>query len=147
MSHGSLKELFGMSAFFFLIADLMKNYTERNIVPGNNSDQSLYRSELCSLLGNIIVSNAICNLHRVRGNCTVQVGYDSKSALWNYFEALHVNRKNMVCFDLVKAIRHQIQRYCPITYESKWIKAHQDDKKGVLDTWALANIECDNDAT
>lgn len=75
----------------------------------------------------------------------MQVGCDSKSALWNCFGASHINT-DMASFNLVKAIRHQIH-ISPIKYKGDWVKAHLDDKKGVLDTWALVNIECDNEAT
>ena len=145
MSDGSLKELFGTSAFTFLIKEDSLGYGGMNIVPGNDDDQSSYRSELCGILGNILVINAICKHNGVAGDYTVQVGCDSESALWNCFGANHVTTK-MASFDLVKAIRYQIDK-SPIKFKSKWVKAHQDDTKGVLDTWALANIECDNEAT
>ena len=145
MSDGSLKDLFGTSAFTFLLKDRENGYVGRNRVPGQDLDQSSYRSELCGILGNIMMINAICKHHGITGEYTVKVGCDSESALWNCFGAKFVSTK-MASFDLVKAIRYQIAT-SPIKYEQHWVKAHQDDTTGVLDTWALANIECDNEAT
>ena len=76
MSDGSLKELFGTSAFTFLINDTKNGYTGQNRVPGHDNNQSSYRSELSGILGNIILINAICRHHGLSGDLTVQVGCD-----------------------------------------------------------------------
>ena len=58
ISDGSLKELFGTSAFKFIMGT-DPTYVGRNRVPGTDRDQTSYRSELCGMLGNVIMVNAI----------------------------------------------------------------------------------------
>jgi hypothetical protein len=144
MSDRSLKKLFGTSAFTFITNERNNRLSEQNTVPGLNIDQSSYRSELCGVLGNLIVINAICWYHQIEGQHEIIVGCDNESVLWNSLSHEPVTTK-MPSFDLVAAIRHQI-RTSPLTFKSKWVKGHQDSRKGVLDTWAIANIECDKQA-
>ena len=92
--------------------------------------------------------NAICRFHDITTEHKVIIGSDSESALWNSFGDTPVTTK-MASYDIVAAIRHQI-KISPLKFESKWVKGHQDtgDKKGkILDTWALANIECNKQAS
>ena len=144
MSDGSLKNSYGSSAFTFLTNDDECGISGRNVVPGMNVDQSSYRSELCGILGNILILNAICRCHGITEDHQVLVGCDSESALWNSFGTAPITTK-MASHDLVAAIRHQI-RISPLDLKSKWVKGHQDDRGGILDSWALANIECDHQA-
>ena len=147
MSDGSLKDDFGTSAFTVLLKNVKNRYEGQNRVPGEDDEQSSYRSELCGILGNMILMNAICSIHGIDEPCEMTVGSDSESALWNAFGDIDVSTK-MASPDIVAAIREQI-RASPLKWKSKWVKGHQDQKGKitVLDEWATANVRCDELAT
>ena len=147
MSDGSLKDDFGTSAFTVLLKNATNRYEGQNRVPGEDDEQSSYRSELCGILGNLIIMNAICSIHGITEPCEMIVGSDSESALWNAFGDAEVSTK-MASADIVAAAREQI-RVSPLTWKSKWVKGHQDEKgkTTVLDEWATTNVRCDELAT
>ncbi len=62
MSDGSLKDTNGISAFVFIMPDEENGYCRRNHIPGMNVDQSLYKSELCRILGNLRMINPVSAL-------------------------------------------------------------------------------------
>ena len=143
MSDGSLKDDFGTSAFTVLLDNKDNMYEGTNRVPGEDNEQSLYCSELCGILGNTIMMNAICALHGITEPCEMTVGSDSESALWNAFGDAELSSQ-MASVDIVAAIRKQLQ-LSPLKWTSKWVKGHQDQKGKVtvLDEWATANVRCD----
>ena len=158
MSDGSLKDDFGTAAYVPLRTAEENRYIGRTDVPGEDDEQSSYRSELCGILGNIIVYNAICILHGIDEPCEIEVGCDNETALWNSFGDNDVCTK-MASADIVAAIRAQMTM-STLRWKPKWVKGHQDDKKKAsttanltktdpptpLDEWAIANIECDKHA-
>ena len=81
MSDGSLKDDFGTAAYVPLRISEQNRYIGQTDVPGENDEQSSYRSKLCGILGNIIVYNAISTLHGIEEPCEIEVGCDNKTAL------------------------------------------------------------------
>ena len=73
ISDGSLKELYGTSPFTFVAEGLKKSFVGGNRIPGDDNEQSSYRSELCGILKNIILINIICNLYIY----IVKIGYSN----------------------------------------------------------------------
>ena len=127
MSDGSLKDDFGTAAYVPLRVSEPNRYIRRTDVPGENDERSSYRSELCGILGNIIIYNAISALHGIEEPCEIEVGCDNETALWNSFGDNEVCTK-MASPDIVAAVREQI-RNSPLRWKAKWVKGHQDDKK------------------
>ena len=116
-------------------------YTICNRTPGSDEDQSSFRSELCGILANVIMVNAIAKTHGIEGG-TVKLGCDNESALWMSFgrDAVQTGDSS---FDLIKVIKHELEQ-SPITWEYMHVKGHQDDDGAtILDEWANANIETD----
>ena len=141
MSDGSLKDLFGTSGFVSMLKDEQKNYADTNRIPGEDNDQSSYRSELVGLLANVIIHNAICRAHNITDEHEIIIGCDNESAIWTAFGDDHI-AADATSSDILHAIHYQIKA-SPLKWTTKWVQGHQDDKKQLLDTWALANIACD----
>jgi hypothetical protein len=135
ISDGSLKELFGTSAFKFMMGK-MPTYIGRNRVPGTDRDQDSYRSELCGMLGNVIMINAICEAHNITETYDMTMGCDNISALWKSFDDADT-RQTDASSDILMAIRYQMKKL-PLNWKSKWVPGHQDDGETptVLDEWA-----------
>ena len=104
-------------------------------------DQTSYRSELCSLLGNVILINAICRAQVISHPFKMIMACDNKSAIWKTFLDEEPTHGDASC-DLLFAIRHQIET-SPLKWKGKWVKGHQDDGNEHLDEWAIDNIEVD----
>ena len=141
MSDGSLKDLFGTSGFTSMMADETKNYVGANRVPGEDDEQSSYRSELIGILANILVHNALCKAHGITERHEITIGCDNESAIWTAFGGEDIEA-GAASSDILHAIRYQLRK-SPLKWKAKWIKGHQDDGNKSLDTWALANIACD----
>ena len=142
ISDGSLKELFGTSAFKFIMGD-KPTYVGKNRVPGLDRDQDSYRSELCGMLGNVILVNAICKAHNIGDKHKMTMACDNKSALWKSF-ADDEPRQSDASSDVLMAIRYQL-KMSPLCWESKWVRGHQDDdSEEILDEWAIENIAVDH---
>ena len=141
MSDGSLKETYGTAASLFMRVAEENRYTICNRTPGSDDDQSSFRSELCGILANVLMVNAIAKTHGIEGG-TVKLGCDNESALWMSFgrEGIQTGDSS---FDLIKVIKHALEQ-SPITWEYQHVKGHQDDDgTNTLDEWATANIETD----
>ena len=141
MSDGSLKDLFGTSGFVSMLKDEQKNYAGTNRIPGEDNDQSSYRSELVGLLANVIIHNALCRAHNITDDHEIIIGCDNESAIWTAFGDDHI-AADVASSDILHAIHYQIKA-SPLKWTTKWVQGHQDNKKQLLDTWALANIACD----
>ena len=147
MRDRSLKDKFGTFAFTVLLTNKDNRYEGKNWVPGEDDKQSSYRSELCGILGNMIMLNAIPGMqssHGINEPCgQMIIGSNSESALWNTFGDVEICTK-MASDDIVAAIWDQIQQ-SPLKWKSKWVKGHQDQKckTTVLDEWTTANVRCD----
>ena len=148
ISDGSLKELFGTSAFKFMMGE-KPTYVGKNRVPGTDRDQTSYRSELCGMLGNVIMVNAVCKAFGITEEFPMTMACDNISALWKSFDE-EEPRQSDASSDILMAIRHQLE-LSPLKWKRKWVRGHQDDKhqKGddeeiqPMDEWAIENIEVD----
>ena len=140
---GSLKELHGTSAGFTIGVCPDMAYRVYNRVPGDDTNQCSYRSELCGILAHILMIAAIVKRHGLsRG--TVTLGCDNEPALWATF-GTHPPNSGDSCFDLIRTIRHHLVQ-SPLEWKHRHVKGHQDDFKGhtELDYWAQANVEADS---
>jgi len=145
ISDGSLKNLFGTSAFKFMLNN-DSAYLGRNRVPGMDRDQNSYRSELCGMLGNVIVINAICRAFCITEPFDITMACDNESAIWKTFFAEDEPIQSDCSCDILFALRRQLQ-ISPLTWKGKWVKGHQDDDtEATLDEWAIDNIEVDRAA-
>ena len=66
MSDGSLKNTFGTSGFTSMLEKEELDYTGANRVPGEDNEQTSYRSELIGILANVVMHNAICKVHDIK---------------------------------------------------------------------------------
>ena len=139
---GSLKEGFGTSAGFLKGVDDTHGYQCFNRVPGQDDDQSSYRSELCGILGHIIILTTIARMYNITEG-QVLLGCDNESALWTAFGTKPI-RSTDPCNDILHTIRHHVHQS-----ELKWkyihVEGHQDKNTPVeeLDEWAKANVLAD----
>ena len=141
MSDGSLKDMFGTSGFTSMLSDDSLNYVGANRIPGEDNEQTSYRSELVGILANIIMHNAICQVHGIDGHHEIQLGCDNESALWTTLGGEEVSAGD-ASSDILHAIHHQV-KLSPLQWIPKWVKGHQDEGNKSLDIWALANVACD----
>ena len=140
---GSLKDLFGTSAGFPIGVRQDLAYKVYNRVPGDDTNQCSYRSELCGILAHILVITAIAKRHGLSGG-TVTIGCDNEPALWATF-GMHPPTTGDSCFDLIRTIWHHLQQ-SKVVWKHRHVKGHQDDLQAheELDHWAKANIEADD---
>ena len=139
---GSLKEEFGTSAGFPLEIPEENKYRVYNRIPGDATNQSSYRSELCGILAQILMILAITRLQGIHKG-TVTMGCDNEPALWAAFGSQPPTAGDS-SFDLINVIRYQLKQ-SQITWKYVHVKGHQDETKSQteLDDWARANIEAD----
>ena len=146
MSDASVQDNLGTAAALFLGVNSENNYDIRNRTPGEDDDQSSYRSEACGILMNIMMVNMICKRNKVTKG-EVQIGCDNEGVLWKIF-GTSVPNTGDTAYDILKVIRTQVEE-SPVTWKYKHVKGHQDDdmKEGkTLDSWAKANILADKRA-
>ena len=113
------------------------------VVPGRSSDHSAHRSELAGLLGVVVCVHLLCKLHHITSG-TVTVACDGLAALRNSMEHEGEVPPTTQHFDLIMAIRTWMKK-SPVTWKTKHVKGHQDDKNPmhVLDRWATLNQAMD----
>ena len=143
ISDESLKEIFGTSAFKFMMGKI-PTYIGRNRIPGTTDrDQDSYRSEICGMLENVIVINAICEAHNITEEYKITMRCDNISALRKSFDDADT-RQTDASSDILMAIRYQMKK-SPLKWQSKWVPGHQDDGETptVLDEWAWENVHVD----
>ena len=112
ISDGSLKNLFGTSAYKFMLDD-HNAYIGMNRVPGMDRDQTSYRSELCGMLGNVILVNALCRAFSIASATEITIACDNESAIWKTFSE-DAPDANDASGDILCALRHQINE-SPLT--------------------------------
>ena len=138
---GSLKDKMGTAAGVPMGVTEEKKYIVMNRTPGATSDQNSFRSELCGILANILIMQAIVRHHGIEKG-TITLACDNESALWMAFGAEHVTTGDS-SFDIIRVIKKIIDD-SQITWRHKHVKGHQDeDEDRVLDEWAIANVEVD----
>lgn len=77
---GSLQQKLGTSAGISKGPEEEEGYKFHNRVPGGDSNQSSYQSELCSILGHVIFINAVAKYHDIQEG-QVTIGCNNE-AIW-----------------------------------------------------------------
>ena len=139
---GSLREHRGTAAGITKDLDEASAYKFWNIVPGRPEEQTSYRSELCGILGHILLITTMAKHHGVQEG-TATIGCDNEAALWAALGKEYVNTGDS-CHDILRVIHHHIDG-SKIKWKGHHVYGHQDDNKDteMLDPWALANIQTD----
>ena len=153
-SDGSLKDCLGTAAGTTKGVTPGNGYRFWNRVPGEDDDQSSYRSELCGILGHVIFLSATAEYHKIQqGSVTISspskqgevtLGCDNEAALWAALGKTDVKAGDP-CFDILRVIHYHVRR-SKLKWNRHHVYGHQDTKKpqSELDPWALANIETDH---
>lgn len=84
VSDGGLKDFIGTSAGLSKGLKAEESYMFQNCVPGDDAEQTSYCSELCGILGNVIILTRLAAYHKVESG-EVTVGCNNKAALWKAF--------------------------------------------------------------
>ena len=147
ISDGSYKDGVGSAATQITTKDRAHTIWIRCQTPGQQKDQSAYRSELIGILAGVQVATWLRKqlgtgyLSTLRP--IVTLACDGKAALDISFDTWTLKPTSKQ-FDLISAIREAI-RDSFISWHTLHVKGHQDDllDKSKLSWWALRNIECD----
>ena len=142
VSDGSFKDSQGTSAFILEGCSKAGRLVGVNVIPGDDSSQSPYRSELGGVAGILECLHCICVAHDIYEG-KVEVGLDGEQAMKEAFGDWPLN-PSRPDFDLLQHIRGMIAS-SPLTFSSRWIASHQDDDKDLasIDHWGQLNVECD----
>jgi hypothetical protein len=145
VSDGSYKDARGTAAFILERSDLKDkkgHIIGVNLIPGEPTDQSAYRSELGGVSGIIETVGILCRLYSIQDGI-IEVGLDGEQAMKSLSSTwpLHPRQAD---YDLLQDIRAKIAK-SPITWKWRWVEGHQDDSKNYsgLDRWSQLNVECD----
>ncbi len=142
VSDGSFKNQQGTSAFVIEGNSAAGRLVGVNVIPGDAASQSPYRSELGGVAGILEALHGICEAHGVTEG-RIEVGLDGEQAMKEAFGhwPLDPSRPD---YDMLQHIRGMIRK-SPLTFSSRWIESHQDDKAELaqLDHWGKLNVECD----
>ena len=140
---GSLKEDRGTAAGITKDLHDEASYQFWTLVPGTKEEQTSYRSEICGILGHILLITTIAKYHGVNQG-TATIGCDNESALWAALGKQTVNTGEP-CHDLLRVIHHHTNG-SNIQWKRHHVYGHQDEHKAkeTLDSWALANIRTDH---
>ena len=124
MSDGSLKNTCGTSGFTSMMEKEELDYTGANHVPGEDNDQTSYRSKLIGILTNVVMHNAICKVHDIKDPHEVKIGCDNESALWTGFGDDDI-KPWAASSDILHVLHHQL-KISPLKWITTWVKGHQD---------------------
>jgi hypothetical protein len=142
VSDGSFKDGQGTSAFVIEGNSKVGRLVGVNVIPGDSSSQSPYRSELGGVAGILECLHCICAAHDVTEG-KVEIGLDGEQAMKEAFGdwPLDPSRPD---YDMLQHIRGMITA-SPLTFLSRWIESHQDDNLDLssIDHWGQLNVECD----
>jgi hypothetical protein len=143
ISDGSFKDSMGTSASILYGNDPTSKITTVNGVPGNDDEQSAYRSELAGIEGTLAVVSSLCTVFDIQQGC-ITIGLDGDQALRQAGGDWPLE-PGQACFDMIQDIRNKIQ-LLPIEVKWRWIRGHQDDEVDFadLDEWGQANCIADN---
>jgi hypothetical protein len=105
-----------------------------NKIPGNTTEQSLYRAKLVGITGILAIVNCLVEVHNItRG--TSNVGLNSQQAMLNVGGDWPL-KPGQPDFDILQGIRPKIIKF-PLYWSFFWIESHQDSKGKSLNSWAL----------
>jgi hypothetical protein len=141
VSDGSYKDTYGTAAWTIGDQDEFSILSGRVVCPGTDDDHNLYRSELAGIYAITAIMNKLCEYYQIHEG-TVEIGCDGQSALKTAFDYGVYLSKDIPSYDLVAAIL-RMRKNSPLTWKTRFIKGHQDDGDGPLDTRARRNIMMD----
>ena len=118
VSDGSYKETegdhFGTSAFVLRGANRSAGALGVNAVPGNNHEQSSYRSELAGISGSLAIISAVCDKYDITSGA-ITIALDGEQAMLAASSTWPLSPQD-TDFDLITDIRAKIVR-CPIAFK------------------------------
>ena len=113
-------------------------------VPGHQLIQNSYRSELCGILGVIVLISKLCCSHDIHEG-TITLACDNLSAGHMAVNYKHLISPTINHFDILRVIQ-QLRSSLPIKIVFKHVEGHQREKypSQILDNWAILNEEMDS---
>ena len=142
VSDGSFKNDRGTSA-----AILELNYVPSsriilmNRVPGQNKDQSPFRSELAGIISIVAYINKLAIQHKINSG-SIRIGLDGEAVIKVLKNRTFLKPKQK-SYDLFQYLQNLVDGSC-ISVSFFWIKGHQDELKGDITYEGELNIACDN---
>ena len=112
-----------------------------NQCPGNSDSLDSFRAKLAGIYAIVAAVRVMC-IYFCITNGKLTLALDGLSAL---HQALYINAKRGCSgqhYDLINSIRWQL-RLLPIQVGFRHVKAHQDQRGGVTDSWQALNVEMD----
>ena len=142
VSDGGLKDGMGTAAGISKGMREGEGFRFQHRVPGQDNDQTSYRSELCGILGNVVLLTRIAAYHRITEG-RVTLGCDNEAALWKAIGSPTV-RTGEPSSDILRVIHYHMSQ-SGIKWVRKHVKGHQDREIQFkdLDHWAQTNVRAD----
>jgi hypothetical protein len=128
VSDGSYKDGRGTAAFILEISghyDRTSRIVGVNSIPGEQCDQSSYRSEIGGVSGIVETVGILCQLHSITTGA-IEVGLDGDQAMKNIFGVWPLHPKQ-ADYDMLKDLRKKISQ-SPLKWTRRWVEGHQDDQ-------------------
>jgi hypothetical protein len=144
VADGSLKNQLGTSAFTLIDENTGHCLEGANLVPGQPSDQSAYRSELAGLFGIMTVCKIICQVFKLSEGF-IEIACDGLVAGQHALVYESAPSPTKDHFEMISAIR-TMKQALPITSLYCHVEGHQKEKypKRELDKWAILNDKMDS---
>jgi hypothetical protein len=146
VADGSFKDMQGTSGFTLIQEFSHQHINGDNQVPGEDTDQASYRSELAGIYGVLLPAQMVCKIYAIDTGHMV-VACDNESAAGQKAIEWHYPLKPANDhFDILSAI-HQLCQQLPISMEFRHVEAHQREKYGprnTLNKWAIWNDKKDS---
>jgi hypothetical protein len=139
VSDGSYQDTYGTASWVLEGANSTGRLLGDVVVPGNERDQSAYRSELTKIYAILLTVSKLCQYYKINRGA-MELGCDGKSALEKALGNKPINIEDSN-YDLLSAIC-KLRNSLPISWKPRHIKGHQDDSQSLneLDRWALLNV-------
>ena len=123
VSDGGLKDGMGTAAGISKGMQEGEGFRFQHRVPGQDNNQTSYRSELCGILGNVVLLTCIASHHGITEG-KVTLGCDNEAALWKAIGSQTVNTGEPSS-DILRVIHHHMGQ-SGIQWVRKHVKGHQD---------------------
>ena len=117
VSDGGLKDGMGTAAGLSKGMQDGEGFSFQNWVPGDDRDQTSSRSELCGILGNVLLLTCIAGHHGITEG-RVTLGCDNKAALWKALgtRTVHTGEPS---YNILRVIHHQMDQS-----SIQWVRKH-----------------------
>ena len=145
VSDASYKDLFGTAALVIEGPPSSHRANAVNITPGPIKEGDSTRCETGGLIGIMVLTMAICTVHKVTTGSIV-IACDNINSI-RIFQPDFVPDPNEESFDLVSCL-HSLAQQSPVTLKPEHVTGHQKGKKQphLLTRLELLNEEMDNSA-